>query len=133
MFLKLFARQILRKVPEITIVFWITKLLTTAMGESTSDYLVHHVDPVIAVTLGGVGFVITIVLQFRVQKYVAWIYWLAVTMVAIFGTMAADVIHIVLGIPYLVSTISFAVALTVIFFVWNRVEKTLSIPIIYTP
>ncbi len=60
-------------------------------------------------------------------------YWLAVTMVAIFGTMAADVVHIVLGVPYIVSTIFFACVLTVIFIVWYKVEKTLSIHSIITP
>ncbi len=123
----------LRKVPEITILFWIVKVLTTAMGESTSDFLVHHINPVIAVCIGAVGFTISIILQFRVRQYRAWIYWFAVTMVAVFGTMAADVVHIVLGVPYLVSTVCFAVALIFIFIVWYNVEKTLSIHSIYTP
>ncbi len=122
-----------RKVPEVLIYFWTIKLLTTAMGESTSDYLVHTIDPVIAVVLGGIGFAAAMVLQFSARKYVAWIYWLAVTMVAIFGTMVADVLHIVLGIPYLVSTVAFAIALTVIFYIWYKTEKTLSIHSIYTP
>lgn len=125
--------QTARKVPEVLVYFWIIKLLTTAMGESTSDYLVHTLDPIIAVVIGGIGFAIAMVLQFSVRKYVAWIYWLAVTMVAIFGTMAADVVHIVLGIPYLVSTMFFATSLIVIFFIWYKTEKTLSIHSIYTP
>jgi len=108
-------------------------LLTTAMGESTSDYLVREINPVIAVALGAIGLAIAMVLQFSVRKYVAWIYWLAVTMVAIFGTMAADVVHIVLGVPYIVSTVVFAIALTAIFVIWHRTEKTLSIHSIYTP
>ena len=62
----------------------------------------------------------------------AWIYWLAAVMVAIFGTMAADVLHIGLGIPYLVSTLFFSLALVVIFALWFRSEKTLSIHSIYT-
>ncbi len=130
---KFFHQKIIRKVPEITIFFWIIKLLTTAMGESTSDYLVHHIDPVIAVILGGIGFALALVLQFWARKYVAWIYWLAVTMVAVFGTMMADVVHIVLGVPYLISTIFFALALTVIFIIWYKFENTLSIHSIYTP
>lgn len=124
--------QILRKVPEITIFFWIIKLLTTAMGESTSDYLVYNINPYIAVCLGGVGLVVALLLQLYVRRYVAWIYWLAVVMVAIFGTMAADVVHIVLGIPYLISTAFFAIALAVIFVAWYATEKTLSIHSIYT-
>lgn len=124
--------SLLRKVPEITILFWIIKLLTTAMGESTSDYLVKHMDPLIAVAIGGLGFSVAIVLQFWAKKYIPWIYWLAVTMVAIFGTMAADVIHIVLGVPYIISTFSFAIALSIIFATWYKIEKTLSIHSITT-
>ncbi len=130
---KILTTQEFLKVPQITVFFWVVKLLTTAMGESTSDFLVHHINPVIAVVLGGIGFAVTIVLQFSVRKYVAWIYWLTVTMVAIFGTMAADVIHIVLGVPYLISTIFFAVVLTGIFIFWYKTEKTFSIHSIYTP
>jgi uncharacterized membrane-anchored protein len=65
-------------------------------------------------------------LQLLVSRYVPWIYRLAVAMVAVFGTMAADVLHIGLGIPYLVSTAFFALALTVIFLTWYTTEKTLS-------
>ncbi|AFM43038.1 uncharacterized membrane-anchored protein [Desulfosporosinus acidiphilus SJ4] len=125
-------KQFLMKVPEITIYFWIVKLLTTAMGESTSDYLVNNINPYVAVILGAVGFFIALILQFSARKYVAWIYWLLVVMVAIFGTMVADVIHIVLGVPYYASTIAFAIILTVVFATWYKVEKTLSIHSIYT-
>ncbi len=127
------TRRVMRKVPEVTIYFWIIKLLTTAMGESTSDYLVYHINPYIAVALGGIGFLASLVLQLLVRRYVPWIYWLAVTMVAIFGTMAADVTHIVLDVPYQVSTVFFAVVLAIIFVVWYRSEKTLSIHSINTP
>jgi uncharacterized membrane-anchored protein len=120
------------KVPEMTVYFWILKLLSTAMGEVTSDYLVSQIDPVIAVALGGIGLVVALILQFSVRRYVAWIYWLTVVMVAIFGTMAADVLHVGLGIPYIVSTSFFAIALIVIFAVWYISEKTLSIHSIYT-
>ncbi|UOF91674.1 hypothetical protein LSG31_05340 [Fodinisporobacter ferrooxydans] len=126
------AQRFFTKVPEITLYFWIIKLLTTAMGETTSDYLVYHMNPYLAVILGGIGFVIALILQFAVRKYVAWIYWLLVVMVAVFGTMVADATHIVLGIPYYVSTIAFAVILTVVFATWYRVEKTLSIHSIHT-
>lgn len=122
----------LRKVPEITLYFWIVKVLTTAMGESTSDYLVYHINPYVAVAFGCIGLVAALILQLVVRRYVAWIYWLAVVMVAIFGTMAADVLHVVLGIPYLVSTSFFAVALAIIFVAWYASEKTLSIHSIYT-
>ena len=125
-------RHALAKVPEVTVFFWVIKLLTTGMGETTSDFLVKTIDPVIAVGLGGIGLLVALMLQFTARKYVPWIYWLTVVMVAIFGTMAADVLHIVIGIPYLVSTIFFAFALAVIFVLWYQLEKTLSIHSIYT-
>jgi len=126
------GKRLLTKVPEITIYFWIVKLLTTAMGESTSDYLVNHINPYVAVFLGFIAFVIALILQFSIRKYVAWIYWLFVVMVAIFGTMVADVTHIVLGVPYYASTIAFAIILTVVFTTWYKVEGTLSIHSINT-
>ena len=122
----------MKKVPNVTIYFWIIKLLTTAMGEATSDYLVTRLDPPIAVALGGIGLAIALVIQFSVRRYVPWIYWLTVIMVAIFGTMAADVVHVGLSVPYLVSTLSFATALALIFLAWYASEKTLSIHSIYT-
>jgi uncharacterized membrane-anchored protein len=126
------AERIFTKVPEITVYFWITKVLTTGMGEVFSDYLVKLINPLIAVALTGIGLVASLVLQFSVRRYEAWIYWLVVVMVSIFGTMAADVMHIGLGIPYFVSTIFFAVVLTIIFVIWYAFEKTLSIHSIYT-
>jgi uncharacterized membrane-anchored protein len=119
--------SMIAKVPEVTIYFWIVKILTTALGESTSDYLVSHIDPVFAVGLGFLGFAVAIVLQFSVRKYIPWVYWFAALMVAIFGTMAADVLHVAFGIPYAVSATFFAVALVIIFIIWYASEKTLSI------
>jgi uncharacterized membrane-anchored protein len=127
------TNRTLRKVPEITIYFWIIKILTTALGESTSDYLVHHIDPVMAVVLGFIGFAIAMLLQFMVHRYIPWVYWFTVTMVALFGTMAADVVHIVLKVPYAISTGFFAVLLAIIFIIWHKVEQTLSIHSIHTP
>src|SRR5439155_2106601 len=99
------ALRAMRKVPEITVYFWIIKLLSTAMGESTSDYLVYQINPYVAVALGCLGLAVALILQLLLRRYVASVYWLAVVMVAVFGTMAADVTHVVLGIPYLVSTV----------------------------
>ena len=121
------------KVPLITAYFWIIKLLSTAMGEATSDYMVRTINPVIAVLLGFTGFVIAMALQFRAKAYNAWIYWLAVVMVAVFGTQAADVLHIKFGVPYTASTAFYAVVLAVIFILWYRTEGTLSIHSIRTP
>ena len=126
------VQRAMRKVPEITAIFWIIKLLTTAMGESTSDYLVFQINPYVAVAIGCLGLVVALTLQFLVRRYIPWIYWLAVVMVAIFGTMAADVIHVVLGIPYLVSTAFFASTLAIIFVIWYLSERTLSIHTIYS-
>lgn len=123
----------MRKVPTITAFFWIVKVLTTALGESTSDFLVYNINPYVAVGLGALGLAIAIAIQFWTKKYNAWAYWFAVTMVAVFGTMAADVIHIVLGVPYLYSTVFFTVCLAIIFALWWMVEKTLSIHSITNP
>ncbi|MGH3794492.1 MAG: COG4705 family protein [Pseudonocardiaceae bacterium] len=115
------------RVPEITVYFWIIKALSTAMGESTSDYLVHVINPVLAVGLGFVGFVGALVLQFSMRHYLAWAYWLAVVMVGVFGTMAADVLHVGFDVPYFASTALYLVALAAVFVTWQMSEKTLSI------
>ena len=115
------------RVPEITAYFWIIKALSTAMGESTSDFLVHIMNPVVAVGLGFVGFVVALWLQLSMRRYLAWTYWLAVVMVGVFGTMAADVLHVGFGVPYLVSSILYAVVLAAVFLAWYRTERTLSI------
>ena len=121
------------RVPEITVYFWVIKALSTAFGESTSDYLVHVMNPVLAVGLGFVFFVGALVLQFSVRRYVAWTYWLAVVMVGVFGTMAADVLHVGFGVPYIASSILYAVVLAAVFIAWDRTERTLSIHTINTP
>jgi uncharacterized membrane-anchored protein len=126
------VRDAMSKVPTVTAYFWITKVLTTGMGETTSDFLAHRLGPVPAVGLAGVGLVVALVLQFAVRRYVAWIYWLAVVMVSVFGTVAADVVHVGLGVPYVVSTVAFTVALAVIFAMWYATQKTLSIHSIHT-
>ena len=97
------------------------------MGEATSDYLVFHMNPYLAVALGSVGLLGALLLQVVVRRYIPWIYWLAVVMVAIFGTMAADVAHVVLGVPYLASSAAFAIVLVAVFSLWFRSEKTLDI------
>jgi uncharacterized membrane-anchored protein len=121
------------KVPEVTAVFWAIKALTTAMGESTSDFLVHHMAPVAAVFLGGVAFAIALFLQFSTDRYVPRNYWFAVAMVGVFGTMCADAMHVALGLPYIASTVFYAAALAVVFRAWYVSEGTLSIHSIYTP
>ena len=127
------ARRRWLKVPEITLVFWVIKLLSTAMGESTSDFLVYHINPYVAVVAGCLGLLIALALQLAAPRYVAALYWLAVVMVAVFGTMAADVLHVVLGISYLVTTVGFGLALAAVFLAWYGTERTLSIHTIDTP
>ena len=122
----------LRRVPEVTVYFWIIKVLTTAVGEATSDYAVHRFDPVVAVGFGAICLAVSLVLQFTRHRYVPWAYWLTVVMVAVFGTMAADVLHIKFRVPYLVSTVLFALVLAAVFVVWQRTEGTLSIHSITT-
>ncbi|MGI5328537.1 COG4705 family protein [Actinomadura nitritigenes] len=117
----------LTKVPAVTALFWGVKILTTGMGETTSDYLAHRLDPVIAVGVAGVLLAVSLATQLAARRYVPWIYWTAVVMVSVFGTMAADVLHVGAGVPYAVSTAFFAVALAALFVLWFAVEGTLSI------
>jgi uncharacterized membrane-anchored protein len=114
------------KVPEITFLFWVIKLLTTAGGEATSDYLAlrgNLVAGAVEVTI----FVIAVIIQFSVRRYVAIAYWLLALAIAIFGTGVADAMHLIIGIPYGGTTALWAVILAVIFWTWYRSEGTLSI------
>ena len=119
------------KVPQIAVLFWVLKVLTTAMGEAASDFLVS-VNIALAAFVGAVGFGAAMWWQFRSRRYAAWTYWFAVAMVAVFGTMAADGLHVELGLPYAVTSIGYATALAVVFVLWRRSEGTLSIHSITT-
>jgi uncharacterized membrane-anchored protein len=125
------VRIALTKVPEITVIFWALKLLTTGMGESMSDFLGQKSVP-IAAAIGIFGLVLALRLQLRQERYRAPYYWFAVMMVAVFGTMAADGIHDGAGIGYGVTTPLFALITAAIFFFWHRSEGTLSIHSITT-
>jgi uncharacterized membrane-anchored protein len=118
----------------VTVFFWIIKLLTTALGESSADFLfqVFAHNPLIALAIGTIGLIIALTLQLTVRRYIAWIYWFAVAMIAVFGTMAADIAHVGVGVPYQASTMFFAAVLAVIFVTWYVSEKTLSIHSIST-
>jgi uncharacterized membrane-anchored protein len=120
------------KVPQVTALFWIVKVLTTGMGETASDYLGRTLGPIPAGGLGLTGLVVALVLQFRSDRYRPWTYWSAIVMVSVFGTMAADVVHVVAGIPYTVSAVAFTVALAAILIAWYVSEGTLSIHSIRT-
>jgi uncharacterized membrane-anchored protein len=126
------SRRTLKKVPEVAVMFWVTKLLTTAMGESTSDYLVKALNPVVAVGIGTLVLLAVLAFQVGKDRYIPWVYWLAVLMVAIVGTMAADVLHKQFGVAYAVSSLFFAIVLAAVFVVWYRTEGTLSIHSITT-
>ena len=122
------------KVPyRITAYFWIIKILTTAMGEALSDFLALRYGAVLAGVVGTLVFAVALVLQFRARRYRVWIYWFAVAMVAVWGTLAADGLHIKLGVPYALSSTFFAVCLAVVFVAWYATERTLSIHSITTP
>jgi uncharacterized membrane-anchored protein len=120
------------KVPEISALFWIIKVLTTGMGEATSDFLVRSFDPVVVVLVAAALFAACLLIQLRAPRFIAWRYWLLVSMVSVFGTMVADVTHIVIGVPYAVSSTVFAVVLAAVFLIWWRTERTLSIHSITT-
>jgi uncharacterized membrane-anchored protein len=119
------------KVPEIALIFWVLKLLTTGMGEAMSDFLGQKSVPM-AAFIGIVGLVVALRLQLRQGEYRAAYYWFAVMMVAVFGTMAADGIHDGAGIGYAVTTPVFALVTAMIFYLWYRSEGTLSIHSITT-
>lgn len=116
-----------QRVPNPTALFWITKGVSTAMGEAVSDFSIHVLPPVVAVLCGFVLFVVALIVQLTRRRYTPWAYWTAVGMVGVFGTMAADVMHVVLGVPYAVSTLFYAVVLAAVFLLWWRLEGTLSV------
>lgn len=115
------------KVPEVTALFWTIKVLTTGMGETASDFLARTIDPVIAVAAAALVLVVALVAQMGSHRYRAGVYWFAVVMVSVFGTMAADIAHVVVGVPYVFSTLAFAIALAAVLIVWHACEHTLSI------
>jgi uncharacterized membrane-anchored protein len=119
------------KVPAVTAVFWAIKVLTTGMGEAAADFL-GGVSIVVAGVAGALGLAIALVLQFRARRYMAARYWSAVAMVAVFGTMVADGPHVVLGLPYPVSTLLYVVVVAACFALWRRSEGTVSIHSITT-
>jgi uncharacterized membrane-anchored protein len=119
------------KVPEIGLLFWIIKVLTTGMGESMSDFLGQKSVP-LAGAIGVVGLWYALRLQLRERTYRAPVYWFAVMMVAVFGTMAADGVRDGAGISYAITTPLFAAIVAAVFLRWRRSEGTLSIHSITT-
>jgi uncharacterized membrane-anchored protein len=128
---RLFPEPVAAKVPEITLAFWVIKLLTTAGGEATSDYLALGSHLTGAAVETGL-LVIGLVWQFRIRRYTAPAYWFLAYAIAIFGTGVSDTLHLTVGIPYAGTTLLWAVVLAGIFIVWHRSERTLSIHSIIT-
>lgn len=126
--------QMLNKVPAISLVFWIIKILSTTVGETGADYLAVHVGLGTAVTSGVMIALLTsaLVFQLRARRYVPWIYWLTVVLVSVVGTQITDALTDGLGISLYASTSAFALALAAIFATWYWCERTLSIHSITT-
>jgi len=124
----------LSKVPEVTIFFWIIKVLCTTVGETASDFLNVNMGLGLTGTSIAMGICLLAVLfyQLRANKYIPGIYWLAVVLISIFGTLITDELTDSLGVPLEVSTIFFSIALLLTFIFWYVKEKTLSIHSIFT-
>lgn len=128
------ARQLLNKVPEVTIYFWIIKVLCTTVGETASDFLNVNLGFGLTGTsiVMGIVLLVMLVAQFRAKRYIPTIYWLTVVAISIFGTLVTDNLTDGIGVPLEVSTIVFSVALGLTFILWYVNEKTLSIHSIFT-
>ncbi|MBV9921408.1 MAG: hypothetical protein JOY78_11225 [Pseudonocardia sp.] len=120
------------KVPAATAAFWILKIVTTGMGETASDWLARTIDPLIAVLGSGVALGALLLAQLLARAYQPWLYWGAVAMISVFGTMAADVTHVVLGVPYIASTLGFGLCVAALLAAWHTLEGTLAIHSITT-
>jgi uncharacterized membrane-anchored protein len=124
----------LNKVPEITVFFWIIKILCTTVGETGADFLNRNLnlglDGVTAIIGAMLG--VTLIFQFKSKKYIPGIYWLAVVLISIVGTLIIDNLTDKLGIPLMYTTIIFTITLSIVFAVWYKKEKTLSIHTIIT-
>lgn len=125
----LMSRRLLNKVPEVTVWFWIIKILCTTVGESFADYI----NGTLGVGLVNTALLFTVLLgavlyaQMRLPAYKAPVYWLAVVVVSITGTLYTDILTDQLGVPLWISSTAFAVLLAGVFALWYRKERTLSI------
>lgn len=128
------AKQMLNKVPEVTIYFWIIKIMATTVGETAADFLsvkLHFGLTGTSYVMGSL-LVIFLLIQIRSGKYVPWVYWIAVVLISIVGTLITDNLVDNLGISLETTTIVFGVALLATFIAWYALEKTLSIHTIFT-
>jgi uncharacterized membrane-anchored protein len=122
------------KVPELTLIFWIAKLSTTCFGEAFSDYIFFndYIGRVKAILMGLALLIVCYAIQMATTRYIPWVYWLAVTAVAIFGTMSADFLNKNLGMPLWASTLMLLILQSTVFVAWYVTEKTLDIHSITT-
>jgi len=124
----------LNKVPEVTVYFWIIKILCTTVGESFADYINETLGFGLTNTtiLFGVAFAVTLAFQFRLDRYVPAVYWLTVVLVSVFGTLVTDTLTDGHDVPLWFSTLLFSVLLAIVFSIWYARERTLSIHTIVT-
>ena len=126
--------RMLNKVPEVTILFWIIKIMATTVGETAADFLnvkLHFGLTGTSIVMG-VLLLISLFMQIRTRKYVPWIYWIAVVLISVFGTLVTDNLVDNFGVALETTTIIFGVALLATFAAWYAREKTLSMHTIYT-
>lgn len=128
------AQVMLNKVPEITVFFWVIKILCTTVGETGADFLNTNLNLGLdwVTLIMGAMLAVTLVFQFKSKKYVPGIYWLAVVLISIVGTLITDNLTDRLGVPLIFTTMIFTVLLSIVFAVWYKKEKTLSIHSIVT-
>lgn len=126
---------VLNRVPEVTLLFWVIKILATTIGETAADFLDTTLGFGLTVTtlVMAVGLAAALVVQFRARRYVPWRYWLVVVLISVVGTLVTDNLTDNLGVDLAVTTTVFAAALVVTFVVWHRREHTLSIHHVDTP
>jgi uncharacterized membrane-anchored protein len=124
----------LNKVPEVTLYFWVIKILCTTVGETAADYLNTNLNFGLTNTTYVMGALLLIVLffQFRADKYVPGVYWLAVVLISVVGTLITDNLTDHFGVALETTTIIFAIALAIVFAAWYASERTLSIHTIFT-
>ncbi|MCW2566449.1 MAG: hypothetical protein JWN54_546 [Mycobacterium sp.] len=128
------TRQILNKVPQVTIFFWVIKILATTVGETAADFLNTNLNLGLTGTTYVTGGLLlgTLVFQFRARRYIPGVYWLAVVLISIVGTLITDNLTDNFGVPLETTTMIFAVVLAVTFAAWYASERTLSIHSITT-
>jgi uncharacterized membrane-anchored protein len=127
-------RQMLNKVPEVTIFFWIIKILCTTVGETAADYLNEtlHFGLTGTSIVCGALLVVVLFLQFRTKKYIPTVYWSAVVLISVVGTLITDNLTDGFGVALTTTTTVFSVLLLATFVAWYLSEKTLSVHSIYT-